>query len=109
MTDTSNPRGECASPVPGVWVLLVDDDAGIRRLIEEFAAHVGWELVSTPDAQTVLSWIEGGVAPFDLLIVDVAMPGMDGLALVRAVRAPPRGSGRRCLRSPGSRCRMSAP
>ncbi len=87
--DIENPHRRSARPrIAGLSILLVDDmeDAvkGFRTLLEIEGATVH-AATSAMDALTILD--EHHV---DLLISDIAMPGMDGYALIREVRKKPR-------------------
>jgi EAL domain-containing protein (putative c-di-GMP-specific phosphodiesterase class I)/CheY-like chemotaxis protein len=64
-------------------VLVVDDDAGVRRTIERILAPE-WEAVLATDGQSGLEAFQG--QDFDVLITDISMPGMDGLAFSERVR-----------------------
>jgi two-component system cell cycle sensor histidine kinase/response regulator CckA len=66
-------------------ILLVDDEAPLRRLAERALRRAGHEVVVAEDAEAALSLLEEGLVPGHL-VSDVAMPGMDGLALARALR-----------------------
>jgi two-component system response regulator MprA len=65
-----------------VLVLVVDDDAPVRRMLER---TLGAEVRSVADGPQALVEIERRVP--DLVILDVAMPGMDGLSVCRRLRA----------------------
>jgi signal transduction histidine kinase/CheY-like chemotaxis protein len=68
-----------------IRVLLVDDEALVRTtLAENLAAH-GWIVSEAESGAAALAWLDGGEA-FDLLVTDLAMPGMDGLAVIREAR-----------------------
>ncbi len=65
-------------------LLVVDDDARIRSLLQRFLRRNGHRVTVARDAaqaRRILSGLE-----FDLLIVDVMMPGEDGVSLTRALR-----------------------
>ncbi len=66
-------------------VLVIDDDQRIRDLLKRYLARHGY-LVSTARDADHASRLLGGLA-FDLLIVDVMMPGEDGFSFTRRVRA----------------------
>ncbi|MCA1688908.1 MAG: response regulator transcription factor [Actinobacteria bacterium] len=66
-------------------VLVVDDDAPVRRMLERTLGAEGNEVHSVADGPQALVEIERRVP--DLVILDVAMPGMDGLAVCRRLRA----------------------
>jgi two-component system phosphate regulon response regulator OmpR len=66
-------------------LLVVDDDDRLRDLLREFLARAGFRVSAAPDAAAARRLMEG--LNFDLLVVDVMMPGEDGFALTRSVRA----------------------
>ena len=65
-------------------ILVVDDDDRIRTLLKRFLQDRGFRVSTAPDAAKALAKLEG--LSFDLLVLDVMMPGMDGFELTRAVR-----------------------
>lgn len=66
-------------------ILVVDDEAGIRDLICDALSIGGFEVESSPDGLQGLKQIRD--KRFDLLILDVNMPKMDGFALLEKIRA----------------------
>jgi two-component system response regulator MprA len=66
-------------------VLLVDDDAPIRRMLERTLGAEGYDVVAVADGGSALARVERSVP--DVIVLDVAMPGMDGLAVTRRLRA----------------------
>jgi two-component system response regulator MprA len=68
-----------------VLVLVVDDDAPVRRMLERTLGAAGNDVRSVADGPQALVEIERRIP--DLVILDVAMPGMDGLAVCRRLRA----------------------
>jgi DNA-binding response OmpR family regulator len=68
--------------------MLVDDDPGVLRLVEIILKRTGYNVATAIDGPTALSLLEE-VRP-DLFVLDVMMPGMDGLELCRRLRADPR-------------------
>jgi two-component system response regulator MprA len=66
-------------------VLLVDDDARILRMLERTLAAEGYDVSVAPDGGTALARIERSLP--DLIVLDVKMPGLDGLAVTRRLRA----------------------
>ncbi|MEM7523299.1 MAG: response regulator, partial [Pseudomonadota bacterium] len=65
-------------------ILVVDDDQRIRSLLKQFLIKNGYLVTEARDAKHARS-ILGGLA-FDLLIIDVMMPGEDGFSLTAGVR-----------------------
>ncbi|MEI8184900.1 MAG: response regulator transcription factor [Actinomycetes bacterium] len=66
-------------------ILVVDDEDGIRDLISDALSIGGFEVETSPDGLQGLKAIRDH--RFDLLILDVNMPKMDGFALLEKVRA----------------------
>ena len=69
---------------PDAHLLIVDDDERIRTLLQKFLMRHGFLVTAARDAahaRRILSGLE-----FDMLILDVMMPGEDGLSLTRALR-----------------------
>ena len=65
-------------------VLVVDDEASIRDLLSKTLALAEYEVDSAPDATSALDRMRTGA--YDLMIADLKMPGMDGLALIRQAK-----------------------
>ena len=68
-------------------ILLAEDERDMREVLcDYFTAKSGGELtmISAPDGNTALHLIE--TQPFDLLLLDIMLPGTDGFALCRAAR-----------------------
>lgn len=73
-------------------VLIVDDNATNREIVEHQLSAWDMESVGTDNAHQALTLLRKAVRdgePFDLAILDMHMPGMDGLALGRAIQADP--------------------
>lgn len=68
-------------------ILVVDDDAGSRELIREALRHEGHDVRTAPDGAAALSHLRS--EPVDLVLLDRTMPGMDGLAVLSAIRDDP--------------------
>ena len=66
-------------------LLVVDDDREIRDLLKRFLAKHGFRVTLAEDGRACLSAIEDG--RFDLVVLDVMMPGEDGLSVCRRIRA----------------------
>jgi two-component system phosphate regulon response regulator OmpR len=66
-------------------LLVVDDDDRIRGLLKEYLTRAGFRITGAADAAGARRML--GVMDFDLMILDVMMPGEDGLSLTRSVRA----------------------
>ena len=70
-------------------VLLVDDNAVNRLLVEELLAMAGLRADSVDSGVGAVERVR--TQPYDLVLMDVHMPDMDGLAATRAIRAMPQG------------------
>jgi two-component system phosphate regulon response regulator OmpR len=66
-------------------ILVVDDDDRIRDLLKQYLARSGFRVTGAPDAATARRML--ATLDFDLLVLDVMMPGEDGLSLTRWLRA----------------------
>lgn len=85
------------TPVPqrvglaGKHVLMVDDNETNRRIIDRQCQHLGMTTEIFCHAQEVIDRIEhcNGEFPWDLALLDMAMPDIDGLELAQSIRAVP--------------------
>ena len=69
---------------PDAHLLIVDDDERIRDLLKKFLMRAGFLVTAARDAahaRRVLSGLD-----FDLIVLDVMMPGEDGLSLTASLR-----------------------
>ncbi|HSL24365.1 MAG TPA: response regulator [Vicinamibacterales bacterium] len=94
--DSQRPRGQRseagtkaakAAPAPAVArprILVVDDEASIRELLSKTLALAEYDVDVAPDGRAALERLRG--TQYDLLITDLKMPGLDGLAVIREAR-----------------------
>ncbi len=68
-------------------LLVVDDDDRIRALLKTYLQRLGFRVTGAPDAAAARRLLDG--LRFDLIVLDVMMPGEDGLALTRWLRDRP--------------------
>ncbi|MBM3604548.1 MAG: response regulator transcription factor [Alphaproteobacteria bacterium] len=73
-----------ASAPPDVHLLIVDDDERIRALLGRFLRKNGYMVSMARDAAQARRLLSG--LEFDMIVMDVMMPGEDGLALTRDLR-----------------------
>jgi len=67
-------------------ILVVDDEARIREVVQYALEREGFRVSAVDDGAKALDALERG-GDFDLAVLDVMLPGMDGLELCRRVRA----------------------
>jgi CheY-like chemotaxis protein/anti-sigma regulatory factor (Ser/Thr protein kinase) len=72
-------------PLVGKRLLVVDDNATNRRIVVQHARAWGMLVRDTPSPTEALEWIRRG-DPFDIAILDVVMPEMDGVQLAAEIR-----------------------
>jgi CheY-like chemotaxis protein len=65
-------------------ILVVDDEQSIREIIGEHIKAMGYDVVSAVDGQDALDKVE--MELFDLYIIDIYMPRMDGLELMMRIK-----------------------
>jgi two-component system NtrC family sensor kinase len=68
-------------------ILVVDHDSGGRERLCSSFEKAGYRALGAEDAPSALRLLHQG--PFDLIVLDLEMPGVDGLALCRLLRAQP--------------------
>nr|CCA81838.1 sensory histidine kinase in two-component regulatory system [blood disease bacterium R229] len=81
--------GTAAPALDGLRVLAVDDNAESLGVIALMLERYGAEVVTVSSGAAALDVLDraAGGPPFDALVSDLAMPGMDGMQLLRAIRA----------------------
>jgi len=83
------PRRHTAADLRGMPVLVVDDNATNRKILEEMLRHWGMQpkvVASAEEALRVLETSQREGRPFPLLLSDVNMPGVDGFTLIERLR-----------------------
>ena len=64
-------------------ILVIDDEPSIRELLKDFFTGKGFEVAASQDGETALALLREN--KFDLLLLDLMMPGMNGLDVLRAI------------------------
>jgi CheY-like chemotaxis protein len=72
-------------PLAGRTILLVEDEPDLRDLLAETLTHHGANVCASATAEDALAALDGIAA--DALVADIGLPGIDGLELVRLLRA----------------------
>jgi excisionase family DNA binding protein len=65
-------------------ILVVDDESSIRDLLSKTLALAEYDVDTAPDGRAALEQLR--LYPYDLLIADLKMPGIDGLAVIREAK-----------------------
>lgn len=65
-------------------ILVVDDDAGLRELLQQYLTAQGYRVATVPDGVAMDTYLADHRT--DLIILDLMLPGEDGLALARKLR-----------------------
>ena len=68
-------------------ILVVDDHDVVRRVIQHTLQPLALDVIEAPDAQTALELAQ--TYRMDLLLLDTNLPGMDGFALMKRLKAIP--------------------
>ena len=71
--------------VPAPHLLIVDDDKEIRALLSKFLAQHGYRVSVAHDGRAMMQALDS--ARISLVVLDLMLPGEDGLSLCRRVRA----------------------
>jgi len=67
--------------------MVVDDDAENCRALSEFLAAEGWEVLSFQSGEAAWSALADQHQKPDVVVADVRMPGLDGVGLLRRIKA----------------------
>lgn len=68
-------------------VLVVDDELGMRETLADILSDAGYEVFSAADATTGVDLVQR--QHFDVVLMDIRMPGMDGVAALVEMGPPP--------------------
>jgi DNA-binding NtrC family response regulator len=74
-----------AGPFSGARLLVIDDAESVRSYLASFLELQGYDVDTAEDGRRALALLEGGADP-DLVLLDVLMPGWDGLETLRRIR-----------------------
>jgi DNA-binding NtrC family response regulator len=62
-------------------ILVVDDEEGVRTVLQRLLSRMGYDVEAVGDATTALAMLAGTPTRFDLVLSDILMPEMTGLEL----------------------------
>ncbi|MFH0937392.1 MAG: response regulator [Candidatus Daviesbacteria bacterium] len=86
-TTSSTPPSPQAAPSKK-RLLIVEDDFFIRDLYELQARKSGFEVVTASDGEE--AYLKAKSQPFDILLIDLMLPKIDGITLTRTLKADPK-------------------
>ena len=67
-------------------IMTVDDSASVRQMVSLTLKDAGYAVIEACDGKDALAKLSG---PVDMIVTDLNMPNMNGIELIRAVRATP--------------------
>lgn len=67
-------------------ILVVDDEARMRKLIKDFLVQKGYHIIEAEDGEKALEIFEQNKNKIDLILLDVMMPKLDGWSVLRQIR-----------------------
>jgi PAS domain S-box-containing protein len=88
-SDESSPGGTAKSSTQGETILVVEDEAAVRRLTCRILAREGYTVLEAEDAPRALDTWDAHPGAIDLLLTDVVMPGMSGKELAERLGIEP--------------------
>ena len=71
-------------------VLIVEDYADVREMYAMFLSENGFEVIEAADGFQAMAILQGTLLPFDLAIMDLGLPRLSGIDVIRRLRAEPR-------------------
>ena len=77
-------NGETSQQPERPRILVADDDANIAELVRMYLAKAGYDVTVAPDGDATQRLLRE--AHFDLVVLDIMMPGPDGLQIIRSLR-----------------------
>jgi DNA-binding response OmpR family regulator len=70
-------------------ILVVEDDPDGADMVSMMLSSAGVEAVVAHDAETALGWLQSDPGYFNAAVIDLALPGMDGMELMGTIRNMP--------------------
>jgi CheY-like chemotaxis protein len=80
------PRELAGRPLAGLRILVVEDNPLNQQVARELLAHAGAEIEVANDGGQGIERVRHAPAPYDVILMDIQMPGMDGYATTRVLR-----------------------
>jgi two-component system chemotaxis response regulator CheY len=72
----------------GKVIMTVDDSASVRQMVSFTLQQAGYEVITAADGKDALAKLNG--AALNMVITDLNMPNLDGIGLIRQLRAQPK-------------------
>jgi len=79
------------APTDPVHVLVVDDDRNVQRMLADALTRAGFRVTVERDGEAALAAFER--QPFDVVLLDVLLPALNGYEVARRIKSTPRGEG----------------
>src|SRR5919202_3297739 len=73
-------------------ILIVEDDPAVRDVVKHALSREGMETMAVGDGEAAIERLRREAEPFDLVVLDIMLPGMDGIGVCREIRAGEAGS-----------------
>lgn len=74
-----------------VKILAIDDEEPLRRLLKKELIRKGFSVETAAEGETALALLRNN--EYDVMLLDIVMPGTDGIALMKKIRNDPGGTG----------------
>lgn len=84
--DAATPRAEGPAKARGERVLVVDDEDSVRQIMSSSLEHFGFQVTKAKGGAEALEIARNSPGAFSLAVVDIQMPGMDGIQTIAALR-----------------------
>lgn len=87
--DRCRAKGTCALPAKQIkgTILVTDDDPEVRFMLETFLTKHGYGVISAANGEEAIQKLSTATKKPDLILLDVKMPGMDGIVTLRKIRS----------------------
>ena len=70
----------------GIYILIVDDESRMRKLLKDFLTAKGYQTLEAEDGEKAIEIYEENKNKIKLILLDVMMPKLDGWSVLRKIR-----------------------